>query len=351
MRITFVRFSLLSRGGDKMVLTYASHLADQGHKVSIEANMIDTIFIVNPKIHIVPIGLRGQIGTMLSAFFKKRHAEVVIADIIPLAFALSFRNRKRVLYFAQDYNVTHYADVFMRFLVKILNHIGLTIFKIRTITVSEELSQMLSRQYKANIVRVIPNGVDVSQFYFEPSSDLKAEKKGKKSILILSRSDPRKGFEEARRVILNVKDSCAGLFEIWTVGESAEGKFPGTPHRDFGYVPESTLRAILSSADIFLYPSHSEGFGLMVVEAFACKCPVVTTKAIPYAVHEVNAMVSDIGDVDSLTDHVRRLLESSAPVQTITANGYAFAREHTLERAKWAFESALKDVFVKYVTS
>jgi len=329
-----------------MVLMYASHLADQGHEVSIEASTIDTIFIVNPKILIIPIRPKGQMVTMLSAFFKKRYAEVVIADIIPLAFALSFRNRKRVLYFAQDYNVTHYANVFMRFLVNILNHIGLNILKIRTITVSEELSQILSRQYKANIVRIIPNGVDASQFYFEPSPALKAEKNSKKSILILSRSDPRKGFDEARRIILNVKASCAGLFEIWTVGESAEGKFPGIPHRDFGYVPEATLRAIFSSADLFLYPSHSEGYGLMVIEAFACKCPVVTTVAIPYAVHEVNAMVSNIGDIDSLADHVRRLLVSSEPAQTIIANGYAYARGHTLDRAKGAFESALKETFV-----
>ena len=347
MRITFVRHSLLSRGGDKMVLAYASHLVDRGHEVCIETNASDTIYVVNPKIKMIPIKLKGQIGTMLSAFFKKRRADIVIADIIPLAFALSLRNGKKVVYFAQDYNVTHYANAFMRFLVIILNHIGLNLLKIKTITVSEELSRILSRQFKANILRVVPNGVDASLFYADTSPELQAEKTGRKSILILSRSDPRKGFEEARAVIKTVRDSCEVPIEIWTIGESALDKFLDIPHRDFGYVPEATLRVLLSSADLLLYPSLSEGFGLMVIEAFACKCPVVTTRAIPFASHESNSMVSSVGDIDSLAANVCWLLKSPETAQTITKNGYACAQRYSLEYAMATFENTLKGLFVK----
>jgi glycosyltransferase involved in cell wall biosynthesis len=228
-----------------------------------------------------------------------------------------------------------------------MNHIVLRLLKIKTIAVSEELSRLLSSQFKASIENVVPNGIDTSLFYPDPSPVLQTEKMRRKAILILSRSDARKGLEDARNVIKNLKDSCVIPIEIWTVGESAQGKFPGITHKDFGYVPEQTLRVLLSSADCFLYPSHSEGFGLMVIEAFACKCPVVTTKAVPYAVHGNNALVSKVGDIDAMANNVCRLLENPGSGQTITENGYTCALAYSLEHAKVTFESTLIKMFLE----
>src|SRR5205823_6152099 len=45
-----------------------------------------------------------------------------------------------------------------------------------------------------------------------------------------------------------------------------------------GHVEEETLHALLASALALLYPSDHEGFGLPVVEAQACGCPVVTLR-------------------------------------------------------------------------
>jgi glycosyltransferase involved in cell wall biosynthesis len=44
-----------------------------------------------------------------------------------------------------------------------------------------------------------------------------------------------------------------------------------------GYVNDDEKRALLSSAEIFLFPSEYEGFGIPVLEAMACACPVITT--------------------------------------------------------------------------
>lgn len=339
-----MRYSLLNRGGDKMVLTYASYLAENGHDVFLEANKIDTVFFISPKIKIVPITLKGSLGTILSAFFKKRPLDIVVADIIPIAFALYFRNRNKVVYFAQDYNVTHYRNPLLKFSIIALNFVGLSVFRIRTIAVSEDISRILFGKFNAKIQNVVSNGIDTSMFYPAHSQVLMTGKNGRKSILILSRSDPRKGFDIAQKVLIKVMASCAVPLEVWTVGETTGDKFADFFHKDFGYVPETTLRAIYSSADIFLYPSRSEGYGLMVIEAFACKCPVITTNAVPYAIHGVNAMVSKIGDIDSLADHVCRLLEFPSLAHTITANGYTYAQAHTLEHAKGTFENVLKNL-------
>src|SRR5262249_23319710 len=54
-----------------------------------------------------------------------------------------------------------------------------------------------------------------------------------------------------------------------------------------GYVPFEDLPALYSAAEMFVYPSMYEGFGLPVIEAMACGTPVVTGRAS--AVAEVGA--------------------------------------------------------------
>ena len=44
-----------------------------------------------------------------------------------------------------------------------------------------------------------------------------------------------------------------------------------------GIVPRSELPKFLNQADLFVFPSLYEGFGLPVLEALACGCPTITT--------------------------------------------------------------------------
>lgn len=44
-----------------------------------------------------------------------------------------------------------------------------------------------------------------------------------------------------------------------------------------GYVPDEKLPALYSGAMALLFPSLFEGFGLPILEAFACSCPVLTS--------------------------------------------------------------------------
>jgi len=334
----------LSRGGDKTVALYASHLADNGHDVIIETNIVDTVFPLSSKISIEAMPIKGAWGTVLWTLCHKRMDDILIADIIPLSVFLYVRNRKRVVYYAQDHNITHYAGWLMKSVVRALNYIGLSLFSIKTIAVSDEIARSLSKTYSARIEKVVMNGVNVAAFYPAPSEMLQTGKKGKKAILILSRRDQRKGFDIACQVVNKLIASGPAAFEVWTVGEAAEGVFSGVPHRHFGYVNEERMRSLYSSADLFLYPSRSEGYPLMVVEAFACRCPVVTTEAVTYAVNGQNAMVSKVGDVDSLAAHVLQVIQSPRLAETIVAHGYAYAQQHTLEMAKVSFEDTVKSI-------
>lgn len=75
-----------------------------------------------------------------------------------------------------------------------------------------------------------------------------------------------------------------------------------------GFITEEELAAFYKNAQIFVMPSFEEGFGLPILEAFACGCPVVSSNAaslpevggnaaIYFDPHSINDMVNKISKV------------------------------------------------------
>ncbi len=60
-----------------------------------------------------------------------------------------------------------------------------------------------------------------------------------------------------------------------------------------GYVPEEQLSALYTAADVFVFPSLYEGFGLPPLEAMACGTPVLASKAasLPEVVGDAGLLV------------------------------------------------------------
>jgi alpha-1,3-rhamnosyl/mannosyltransferase len=58
-----------------------------------------------------------------------------------------------------------------------------------------------------------------------------------------------------------------------------------------------------------VYPSFEEGFGLPVVEAFQCRCPVITSdrSSLPEIAGDA-ALLVDPGRVESIRDAMRRVV-------------------------------------------
>jgi glycosyltransferase involved in cell wall biosynthesis len=323
-----------------MVLAHAEYLAEHGHDVTIVTNKIDTVFPINPKIKTIPMPMKGKQGTLLFCLLKKQPASLLIADIIALAVMLALRNGKRVVYFAQDYDESYYRNRLLKIAVRFVYYCGLSFMKIPTIAVSEKLASRLSVKFNA-VVNLVANGVDIGTFFPEPAPALLQEKEDRKAMLLFSRKDRRKGFDLARIVVAKLAMLRSAPFEVWTVGEPAAGMFPGIRHRHFGYVDEKMLRTLFSCADVFLYPSRHEGFGLMVMESFACRCPVVTTEAVPFAKSGINALVSVIGDSDALASHVHALLDSDTLRQKITDQAIVYATSNSMQKSHSLFEQAL----------
>ena len=300
MKIVFFRHSLLNRGGDKMIVAHANHLVSAGHDVCITAALFDTLFALDQRITCGKLPSKNKLSTIVSALKTNFDANLIIADIIPMACFLSLRNDKKVIYYAQDYDESYYTSSFFKGLVRYFYYIGLRLFGTPAIAVSHPLAELLRKKFQANVL-VAENGIDPAVFYKDIDTYLTELKGNRRAFLILSRSDPRKGFDIARDVMERLSESLSDKFEVWTVGEPCVGIFPRLVHRDFGYIGEERLRQIMSSSDLFFYPTRHEGFPLMPLEAIACGCPVVTTTAVPYGSSESAIRMTDIADVASMS--------------------------------------------------
>ena len=90
-----------------------------------------------------------------------------------------------------------------------------------------------------------------------------------------------------------------------------------------GGVPlEETVR-FYRAADVFVYPSLNETFGLPILEAMACGCPVVTsdTSAMPETAGGA-AVLSDPKDPASIA---RAIVEAAGPARDQPARAWDFA--------------------------
>ena len=89
-----------------------------------------------------------------------------------------------------------------------------------------------------------------------------------------------------------------------------------------GRVPEEELVAIYNAADIFVYPSLYEGFGLPPLEAMACGVPVITSNvsSLPEVVG-ADALTVDPLDTDALAAAMARILNDVDLQANLSARG------------------------------
>ena len=100
-----------------------------------------------------------------------------------------------------------------------------------------------------------------------------------------------------------------------------------------GYIPEEDLPALYNGADLFLFPSLYEGFGLPVLEAMACGTPVVTSNvsSLPEVAGEA-AILVDPYDVKAIAEAMRQVLEDPELAAELREKGLERASQFTWER-------------------
>jgi len=111
-----------------------------------------------------------------------------------------------------------------------------------------------------------------------------------------------------------------------------------------GYVADDDLPALYAAADVFVFPSVFEGFGLPVLEAMACGTPVICSNAssLPEVAGDA-AILVEPADSAGFGAAVQRVLEDAGVRQRLAALGMAqaqrFTWENTARRTLAVYES------------
>lgn len=119
-----------------------------------------------------------------------------------------------------------------------------------------------------------------------------------------------------------------------------------------GYIPQPALPALYSLADLFVMPSLIEGFGMPVLEAMACGCPVVISPDA--ALREVCGSAARVAPYDSekplqpLREAIEEILlgketERQALIQRGLERAKLFTWERTARLTRETYEKALKE--------
>ena len=105
---------------------------------------------------------------------------------------------------------------------------------------------------------------------------------------------------------------------------------------------DETLAQLYRHAELFVFPSLYEGFGIPVLEAFACGCPAALARSssLPEVGGEAAAYF-DPESTEEIRETLRRLLDSPAERQRLASLGLERERSFSWDRCA----SATKAVY------
>lgn len=112
-----------------------------------------------------------------------------------------------------------------------------------------------------------------------------------------------------------------------------------------GFVPADELPWWYRAAELFVYPSRFEGFGLPVLEAMACGTPTITSRAssLPEIAGDA-ALLVDPEDTGELADAIARIMSEPTLADELRSAGLRQAGHFTWARAAESTAGIYRDV-------
>jgi glycosyltransferase involved in cell wall biosynthesis len=354
MKITFVLACLDLSGGNRVIATYADRLRQRGHEVSV---IVPSPSLISRQQQLLRSFKTGQwiprsqpssshVDALQVPYHQVSHpkpitdADVPDGDVViatwweTAEWVANFSERKGAkAYFIQHHEVFEYQPI---------DRVQATYrLPLQKITISRWLVDLMADHYGDTHVTLVPNSVDTQQFYAPPR-----EKQARPTVGMLYSVIPWKGCALSLSALQRVAQQFPDLHLVsFGVNHpTAELALPSSS--EFHYrPPQAQIRDFYASCDVWLCSSENEGFCLPLLEAMACRTPIVSTPVggsidlvesgrngilVPH--REPEDLAKALIDVLSLSEQQWRSMSDAA---------YETATRYTWDDATDRFEAAL----------
>lgn len=165
------------------------------------------------------------------------------------------------------------------------------------VTCADEYESVVSLGVR-NSITIVPNGANMPPEKVDVEKELpqkiKTVAEDKKLVLFLSRIEPVKGLDILLKAWKNVMSGSKKQDKILVIAGPDERGYTDKLIQEsknlgidksvlfLGMVDGVRKWALYKRADIFVLPSYSENFGLVVAEALACATPVIVSTETPW---------------------------------------------------------------------
>ena len=207
------------------------------------------------------------------------------------------------------------------------------------IALTKDMQKAMQNIYSRDIA-IVPNGINMADLSAEPCR--KDEKDPKKRVLYVGRLSPVKGVQYLIRAMKQVNDTIPDA-RLIIIGNGRERGMLEALSAELGIqeyvqfrgeVPHESVLSFMQQADVFVLPSLSEGFPMVIVEALACGLPVVGSRVggMPEIITDgINGYLVEAKDVGAIAEKILLLLQDEKLRKKMSDNNKELVKKYTWE--------------------
>lgn len=210
-------------------------------------------------------------------------------------------------------------------------------------------------------IEIVPCGVDLERYhpnYTEKEVKFSIEKYGISTgyLLYLGTLEPRKNIEkliEAYELLKKEKKSVPKLVIAGKKGWLYECIFSKVEALGLtdeviftGYIEDDDVPKLIKGAELFLFPSRYEGFGMPPLEAMACGTPVIASDAasLPEVVGDAGVLVNP-ESAEDIAEAIMTMMNDSEKRNQLRKLGIDRAQKYTWEHSA----ELLRECYLKII--
>lgn len=354
MKITFVLPTLCLTGGIRVVSIFAERLRKRGHEVfvisiphaqpslrqQVKSLLRGRGWISTPENDPIFFENLGVENKIIERYRPVEDKDVPDADVVVATWwetaewvAKLSPSKGAKAYFIQHHEVFEYLPQ---------DRVEATwMLPMHKITISQWLVDLARTKYGDRQVSLAPPSVDTKQFY----ASLR-HKQSVPTVGIMYSTIYWKGTDIALKAFSLAAANIPNLRLVAFGSQAPSPELPLPANAEYVIQPDQDkIKDYYSKCDAWLLASRSEGFGLPIIEAMACRTPVISTPAgaAPEILSGGTGLLVRPEDPQEMAKAIEYICQlPNAKWQAMSEAAYAKVNNYTWEDATDHFEAGLK---------